>query len=100
MKKETRIARRKYIQVQFDYVFIESMKKIYSETFDNIMFEIDTDLGKSFSRVGLKHKNPDFTYEIADVVAYCNTKNKIVSQVLEENISKCLKALLCRRLDI
>jgi hypothetical protein len=36
MKKETRIARRKYIQDQFDYVFIESMKKFYSETFDNI----------------------------------------------------------------
>jgi hypothetical protein len=44
-----------------------------------IIFEIDTDLGKSFSRVGLKHNNPDFTYEIADVVAYCNTKKDRIS---------------------
>jgi hypothetical protein len=107
ISRQTRMARRKYIQDQFDYVFIDKIKGIYREflnrhsiIINNIIFEIDKDLRNSFSHIGLKYKDPDFTHQIADIIAYCNTKNKTISHLSEINLSEELKNSLSKRLHI
>jgi hypothetical protein len=103
----TRKARKKYVENQFDYVFIAEVKRIYRDflnnhgsTIDNVVFEIDADLRKSFSHLGLTNKDPDYVHDIADIIAYCNTRRKPVPQILERDISIDLRASLVRRLGI
>jgi hypothetical protein len=97
--RDTRIAKRKYVESQFDYVFIAEIKRIYREflnnhdsTMENVVFEIDADLKKAFSHLGLTNKDPDYVHDIADIIAYCNTVEKPVAQVLGRNLSIDLRA--------
>lgn len=107
MDKNSRTGKRKYIEDQFDYVFVSKIKRIlcpfltsHSITMDNMVFEIDTDLRKCFSLLGLRYKDPDFTHQIADIIAHCNTKGKRIPNVPEIDLSGELMNSLSKRLGI
>jgi hypothetical protein len=63
-------------------------------------FEIDHDMRKMFSHLGLKQKDSSSTHEIADVIAYCNSKNRRISGIPEIDLTEDLKTSLSKRLHI
>jgi hypothetical protein len=108
MRSESRIAKRKYIETQFDYVFSESIKSIYKSfltsqgtILSDVIFEVDQDFRKPLSHLGLKRNaEAKFAYTIADVIANCNYTGKHISKVLEKNLFIGLKDSISRRLRL
>ena len=106
-RKRRGIKRKKYVEDQYDFLFIDKVRSIYRNFLDmhsirleSIIFEIDHDLRKAFSHLGLRNRDPSITHEIADIVAYCNSKSRRCKNIVELDLSMDLEGLLARRLHL
>lgn len=108
MLNDSRIAKRKYIEIQFDYVFSESIKSIYRSfltdqrtMLSDVVFEVDQDFRKPLSHLGVKRNaEAKLAYTIADVIANCNCAGKHIPRVLEKDLLAGLKESISRRLGL
>lgn len=98
---------KKYVEDQFDFVFrdilrhsCESFLHSHKLAFEEITFEIDNDLRRSFSHLGINHISPKIIHQIADLVAHCNSAKRDLENVHERDVSLEIRDKLVRRTKV
>lgn len=106
---QTKLSKKKrkskqFIEEHYNYILKEKIRKFYqqflvshSTALENIAFECDADIRKTFLHLGMKPKEAHITHELADIIAYCNYKDRTVDKVVEKDISEELKDELEKR---
>lgn len=96
---------KKFVEDQYDDLLKYRLKQIcdgflrdHNIRFEELRFEIDHDLRKAFSHLGIRTADESITHQIADVVANQNSGKKSFKGICEKDISKEMENLLTNRL--
>ncbi len=99
-------ATRSEIHRRFDYALINEIRNTINDfllkrntSINDLVIEVDSDMRKTLKMAGLKTKEPSTAHDLADIVAWANTKNFKHKDVQDIIITNEIEQAILKRIS-